>query len=186
MLLNSLIISNTLSIFQKVPNEIMSHSLTHCGLVKKYRYIYIYRAGQKLAQLMACCLTAPSHYLSQYWPRSMLPYGVTKLKWDNIAWAKVNPYLYCHGVLLDHNELNKLYSEIDLPLVHCPAVVIIHLDHFNTGIITRYRICVVSPMFCLHKFHLCHYFVCNLMFHWTVVIMRIVRYLVSRQKSHII
>ena len=37
-----------------------------------------------LVQVMACCLTAPSHYLSQCWPRSISPYGVTRphcFKW---------------------------------------------------------------------------------------------------------
>ena len=30
------------------------------------------------AQVMACCLAAPSHYLSQCWPRSLSPYGITR------------------------------------------------------------------------------------------------------------
>ena len=37
--------------------------LTHCGLVMPYGD----RSGSKLAQVMACCLTAPSHYLNQCW-----------------------------------------------------------------------------------------------------------------------
>ena len=38
--------------------------LTHCGLVTSYL-----RQGSRstLAQVMACCLTAPSHYLNQCW-----------------------------------------------------------------------------------------------------------------------
>ena len=41
---------------------------------------------------MAWCRQAPSHYLSQYWPRSMLPYGFTRpqsvnpVGYDNINW----------------------------------------------------------------------------------------------------
>ena len=35
-------------------------SLTHCGL-------WWHRSGSTLAQVMACCLTAPSHYLNQCW-----------------------------------------------------------------------------------------------------------------------
>ena len=31
-----------------------------------------------LVQVMAWCRQAPSHYLSQWWPRSMLPYGITR------------------------------------------------------------------------------------------------------------
>ena len=34
-----------------------------------------------LVQVMAWCRQATSHYLSQCWPRSMSPYGVTWLQW---------------------------------------------------------------------------------------------------------
>ena len=37
-----------------------------------------------LVQVMAWCHQAPSHYLSQYWPRSMLPYGITRPQWVNM------------------------------------------------------------------------------------------------------
>ena len=36
-----------------------------------------------LVQVMAWCLMAPSHYLSQCWPRSLSPYGVTRPQWVN-------------------------------------------------------------------------------------------------------
>ena len=36
-----------------------------------------------LFQVMAWCGQAASHYLSQCWPRSMLPYGVTRPQWVN-------------------------------------------------------------------------------------------------------
>ena len=38
--------------------------LTHWGLVTA---IWQQRSGSTLAQVMACCLTAPSHYLNQCW-----------------------------------------------------------------------------------------------------------------------
>ena len=38
--------------------------LTHCGLVTPYGVRYL---GSTLVQVMACCLTAPSHYLNQSW-----------------------------------------------------------------------------------------------------------------------
>ena len=53
-----------------------------------------------LAQVMAWCLTAPSHYLSQCWPRSISPYGLTRLQWVNHqTWAefileKIKIYLH--------------------------------------------------------------------------------------------
>ena len=34
-----------------------------------------------LVQVMAWCCQATSHYLSQCWPRSMLPYGFTRPQW---------------------------------------------------------------------------------------------------------
>ena len=37
-----------------------------------------------LIQAMAWCRQATSHYLSQCWPRSMSPYGVTRPQWVNI------------------------------------------------------------------------------------------------------
>ena len=36
-----------------------------------------------LVQVMAWCRQASSHYLSQCWPRSMLPNGVTRPQWVN-------------------------------------------------------------------------------------------------------
>ena len=36
-----------------------------------------------LVHIMAWCLQATSHYLSQCWPRSLLPYGVIKPQWAN-------------------------------------------------------------------------------------------------------
>ena len=36
-----------------------------------------------LVQVMAWCRQATSHYLSQCWPRSMSPYGVTRPQWVN-------------------------------------------------------------------------------------------------------
>ena len=37
-----------------------------------------------LVQVMAWCCQATSHYLSQCWPRSMLPNGVTRPQWVKI------------------------------------------------------------------------------------------------------
>ena len=36
-----------------------------------------------LVQVMAWCHQATSHYLSQCWPRSLLPYGITRPQWVN-------------------------------------------------------------------------------------------------------
>ena len=34
-----------------------------------------------LVQVMVWCCQATSHYLSQSWPRSLLPYGITRPQW---------------------------------------------------------------------------------------------------------
>ena len=36
-----------------------------------------------LVQVMTWCRQAPSHYLSQCWPRSLSPYGIIELQWVN-------------------------------------------------------------------------------------------------------
>ena len=45
-----------------------------------------------LVQVMAWCRQATSHYLSQFWPRSLSPYGVTRSQWVQnfcpVAWCK--------------------------------------------------------------------------------------------------
>ena len=38
-----------------------------------------------LVQVMAWCRQATSHYLNQCWPRSILPYGVTRPQWVNLT-----------------------------------------------------------------------------------------------------
>ena len=43
-----------------------------------------------LAQVMAWCHQATSHYLNQCWPRSLSPYGFTRLQWVNPCCAELN------------------------------------------------------------------------------------------------
>ena len=57
-----------------------------------------------LVQVMAWCRQATSHYLSQCWPRSLSPYGVTRLQWVNLA-------------------IFKLVSRIDTLHVSCVIVI---------------------------------------------------------------
>ena len=41
-----------------------------------------------LVQVMAWCCQAQSHYLSQPWPKSMLPCGITRPQWVNLCDAE--------------------------------------------------------------------------------------------------
>ena len=49
-----------------------------------------------LDQVMAWCLTAPSHYLSQCWPRSMSPYAITRPQWVNEVFYSLVLYAGIH------------------------------------------------------------------------------------------
>ena len=46
------------------PSCFMKGELTHCGLGTPYGW---HSSESTMAQVMACCLTAPSHYLNQCW-----------------------------------------------------------------------------------------------------------------------
>ena len=71
--------------------------LTHYGLIMPYdvmnlsqlwiRWIPLNLTDEKstLVQVMAWCRQATSHYLSQCWPRSMSPNGITRPQWVNNA-----------------------------------------------------------------------------------------------------
>ena len=43
-----------------------------------------HRSYSTLVKAMAWCRQATSHYLSQCWPRSLAPYGVTRRQWVNL------------------------------------------------------------------------------------------------------
>ena len=58
-----------------------------------------------LVQVMAWCCQAASHYLSQCWPRSMSPYGVTRPQWVK--------YCMC-WIALTHFGLVTPYADIGL------------------------------------------------------------------------
>ena len=47
-----------------------------------------------LVQVMAWCRQATSHYLSQCWPRSVSPYGITRQQWVKLFMSQLdNAYL---------------------------------------------------------------------------------------------
>ena len=54
-----------------------------CKLALRWMPMDLTDDKSALIQVMAWCSQATSHYLSQHWPRSMLPYGVTRPHWLN-------------------------------------------------------------------------------------------------------
>ena len=57
-----------------------------------------------LVQVMAWCRQAPSHYLSQCWPRSLLPYGVTRSQWVNLSFSVTALSSYKHTKNWQQNQ----------------------------------------------------------------------------------
>ena len=62
-----------------------------------------------VVQVIDCCLMAPSPYLSQCWPRSMSPYGITRPQWVDIHCSKIQSW-DCH--LLQWNLCYHYHVEI--------------------------------------------------------------------------
>ena len=54
-----------------------------CELALRWMSLDLTDDKSTLVQVMAWCRQATSQYLIQYWPRSLLPYGVTGPKWVN-------------------------------------------------------------------------------------------------------
>ena len=76
-----------------------------------------------LVQVMTCSHQATSHYLSQCWPRSLSPFGITKPQWVNFTQAQEvsasqQAYLVIavtsheHCDISDHWQINCLLSKL--------------------------------------------------------------------------
>ena len=74
-------------------NECTHFYLTHWPLIDLNKILdeyfrtkfgdYLSDDKSTLVQVMAWCRQATSHYLSQCWPRSLLPYDITRPQWVN-------------------------------------------------------------------------------------------------------
>ena len=58
---------------------------SHCEIALRWMRQDLTNDKSTLVQVMAWCCQAPSHYLSQCWPRSISPYGVTKPQRVNVS-----------------------------------------------------------------------------------------------------
>ena len=52
-----------------------------CELVLRWMSLDLTDDKSTLVQVIVWCRQATSHYLSQYWPRSLSPYGITRPQW---------------------------------------------------------------------------------------------------------
>ena len=89
-----------------------------------------------LVWVMACCHQATNNYLSQCWPKSMSPYGITKPQW-----VKVNMKQYikcCLGKMMlyepvQHNLMvldDSLFVDLVLVDIIC-KIVVLYPPHAN-------------------------------------------------------
>ena len=63
-----------------------------CKIALKWMSMDLTDDKSTLVQVMAWCRQATSHYLSQCWPRSVSPYGVSRPQWVN----KIGSVLMCY------------------------------------------------------------------------------------------
>ena len=77
-----------------------------------------------LVQVMAWCCKATSHNLSQYWPRYMLPYGVTWPQW--VTYLNSTDIAFFTALVI---VFGKHKSIINL---HVPYLMIIHIKAITT------------------------------------------------------
>ena len=76
-----------------------------------------------LVQMMAWCLQAPSHYLSQCWPRSLLTHSVIRPQWikplcAELLSANIKIY-FCTQSFLRIENWSFLMRNKDLFILHC-------------------------------------------------------------------
>ena len=83
----------------------------YCELVLRRMSLELTDDKSTLVQVMAWCRQATSHYLSQCWPRSLSPYGVTRPQWVNFKLVIVSPCIWggCTGVRYENlkSELRR-------------------------------------------------------------------------------
>ena len=56
-----------------------------CEIARRWVSLDFTDGQSTLVQVMAWCRQATSHYLSQCWPRSLSPYGITRPLWVNMS-----------------------------------------------------------------------------------------------------
>ena len=108
--LNSLSAGRCISNFE---NIISDHTLQinfmsiSCEIALRWIPANLTNGKSTLVQVIAWCRQATSHYLSQCWPRSLLPYGVIRPQWVNsyLYWFQWlhKLYLACHHTSTAHH-----------------------------------------------------------------------------------
>ena len=120
-----------------------------------------------LVQVMAWCRQATSHYLSQCWPRSLSPHGITKPQWVKIYGPKNGAY--CHFFFQIHTYISvNLRLSLSLGMaptqictfctwnLNTPRGLVFVIHHCLTKIVVV--ICLRFNQYLDHKYWLKHWF----------------------------
>ena len=78
-----------------------------------------------LVQVMAWCRQATSHYLSQCWPRSLSPYGITRPQWVNWLWPSDTICLWALCSICPASRTTLVATRFRVAVI-CPIIQVPH------------------------------------------------------------
>ena len=121
-----------------------------CGcnlkLVTKNRYleqffwnchqVNVRRPHRWLFQVVALCLQATSHYLKQCWPRSILPYCITRPQWVNTLRSTIYNLLNLDSVQINQKQYVYLISFIVSSAFVLCCIYIIICRYCNRSVVS--------------------------------------------------
>ena len=81
--------------------------------------LYLIDDKSTLVQVMAWCRQATSHYLSQWWPRSLSPYGIVRPQWVNTLRPKQDGHHFPNDIFkcIFLNENASILIKISMKFV---------------------------------------------------------------------
>ena len=112
-----------------------------------------------LVQVMAWCRQATSHYLSQCWPRSLSPYGVTRPQWVNgVSPIQHRATTWCNAAcffLLFFTQWNFVQNANIIFLKHSFEILFAKHPPFYSGLnVIIMRLCRIIFYFLCESFTL--------------------------------
>ena len=125
-----------------------------CEIAIRWMPLDITDDKSTLVQVMAWCHQAPSHYLSQCWPRFLLPYGVTRPQWVNplgaqLVWWNLNIFLHVliicwhwyavpRKALSPERPLNLITHSLDTSIIQVVEILLCGKSAQNISAIFQY------------------------------------------------
>ena len=98
-------------------------SLATCEIAFSWKPQNLTHVKSTLILVKAWCHQATSHYLSQCWSRSLLPYGITRLQWVNTLRLRQNGChsadIFKHILLLHTLNFQQVRYSLYGSALHC-------------------------------------------------------------------